>query len=194
MKHLFTAVTNCTTTQLCLIIIAGTFLFSSCTKQDLNQPKNETQTISNASISSDADLVTKKSKTVQELELARKSTEKYKDINNAIADGYIDINVVMPNMGYHYENPSLVDSVFDITHPELLVYNKNVDGSFRLVAVEYAIPLDASADAPKGFTGQQDVWDHNTDFGLWLLHAWVYDYNPDGVFNPTNSRVNVIIP
>ena len=94
-------------------------------------------------------------------------------------------------MGYHYQKVSLVDSVFDVKHPELLVYNKNADGTFRLVAVEYAVPLDKSATAPKGFIGNKDVWDHNDGFGLWLLHAWVWDFNPDGVFNPTNPRVHV---
>jgi hypothetical protein len=48
-----------------------------------------------------------------------------------------------------------------------------------------------TATAPEGFTGSSDEWDHNTDFGLWLLHAWVWKNNPDGVFNPTNPRVQV---
>ena len=99
----------------------------------------------------------------------------------------------MENMGYHYQKVSLVDSVFDVKHPELLVYNKNLDGTFRLVAVEYAVPLDKSANAPTGFIGNKDVWDHNDGFGLWLLHAWVWDFNPDGVFNPTNPRVHVVM-
>jgi len=129
--------------------------------------------------------------TAQELKLARQATERYQSLDSAIKDGYIDINVIMPNMGYHYQKPELVDSVFDIEHPELLVYNKDKEGNFKLVAVEYAIPLDQSVNAPKGFTGKRDVWTASSDFGLWLLHAWVWKYNPDGVFNPTNPLVNV---
>jgi len=129
--------------------------------------------------------------TLKELQQARDATAQYLDINNAIADGYVDINVVMPNMGYHFQKPKLVDSVFNIRKPELLVYNKKKDGSFQLVAVEYAVPLDQSVNAPKGFTGRQDVWDHNTVFGLWTLHAWIWKDNPDGIFNPTNPDVHV---
>jgi len=73
------------------------------------------------------------------------------------------------------------------------VYNKNEDGSFQLVAAEYAVPIDISPNKPpEGFTGTGDVWDRNTGFGLWLLHAWVWKNNPDGVFNPTNPLVHLI--
>lgn len=34
-------------------------------------------------------------------------------------------------------------------------------------------------------------WDGNTGFGLWLLHAWVWDYNPAGVFSPMNPTVHL---
>jgi hypothetical protein len=206
MRHLFNAVMNSNkkaavpflnpfkwnrASQLCLAILTIIFQLPSCTKQDSAQPSIAKQAMSCASTSAKADLSTPSFKTLEELKEAREATIRYKDINNAFADGYIDIHVVMENMGYHFEKPSLADSVFDIKHPELLVYNKNADGSFKLVAIEYAVPLDKSADAPKGFTGKQDVWDHNTGFGLWLLHAWVYEFNPDGVFNPTNPRVHV---
>ena len=36
-----------------------------------------------------------------------------------------------------------------------------------------------------------DVWDGNVGAGLWLLHAWVWCYNPAGVFNPTNPLVHL---
>ena len=62
--------------------------------------------------------------------------------------------------------------------------------SNKLVAVEYAIPLDLSVNAPTGFTGNLDVWKRDTFFQLWLLHAWVWEYNPLGVFNPTNPLVH----
>ena len=97
-----------------------------------------------------------------------------------------------PNMGHHYMKPALVDATFEIRKPEILVYNKNHEGNFELVAVEYAVPIDQSPTvAPAGFTGSNDVWDRNTGFGLWLLHAWVWSYNPNGVFNPTNALVHL---
>jgi hypothetical protein len=178
-------------TQPLLTILAAAFLCTSCTKRDLHQPKNETQSVSSDESNALAGCINWQNKTVQELLQARRATEKYKDINNAFADGYVDIDVVMDSMGYHFQRVDITDSIFDIEHPELLVYNKMEDGTFKLVAVEYAVPLDQSADSPRGFTGHQDVWDHNDAFGLWLLHAWVWDYNPLGVFNPTNPRVHV---
>jgi hypothetical protein len=126
-----------------------------------------------------------------ELQQARASTAKYRNINKAIEDGYADISVVVPNMGHHYLKSTFVDATFDYRKPEILVYNKEEDGSFELVAVEYAVPISLSpSTAPTGFTGSGDVWDYYTGFGLWLLHAWVWAYNPDGVFNPTNPSVH----
>ena len=129
--------------------------------------------------------------TSSELQQAWEASNRYQNIENAFTDKYADIHVVMPNMGYHYMKSEIVDTVFDPRKPELLVYNKRADSSFQLVAVEYAVPLDQSVNAPEGFTGTNDVWDHNTDFGLWLLHAWVWSYNPDGIFHPTNPQVQV---
>jgi hypothetical protein len=123
-----------------------------------------------------------------ELDRARSATVRYADVANAIADGYADINVVMPNMGRHFMKQSLVDDRFEVEKPEILVYSPE-GATLKLVAVEYAVPLDKSVNAPAGFTGGDDVWDRNTGFQLWLLHAWVHRDNPAGVFNPTNSRV-----
>jgi hypothetical protein len=131
------------------------------------------------------------SATAWELQQARAATARYRDIRNAIKDEYADISVVTENMGYHYMKMSNVDATFDYRNPEILVYNKNHDGNFELVAVEYAIPLPLSDGAPAGFSGNDDVWDENHFFGLWLLHVWVWSYNPDGVFHPTNPLVHL---
>ena len=126
-----------------------------------------------------------------ELQQARAATARYRDLKNAVKDGYVDINVVSQNMGYHFMKMTNVDEKFDYRQPEILVYNKMDNGSMQLVAVEYAIPLGLSATAPEGFTGSDDVWDENTGFNLWLLHAWVWYHNPAGVFNPTNELVHL---
>ena len=129
--------------------------------------------------------------TASELRQAIEATRKYQDIQKAYTDHYADINVVMPNMGYHYMRSEITDSVFEFKKPELLVYNKKADSSFQLVAIEYAVPLNQSVHAPEGFTGEDDVWTHSDVFGLWLLHAWVYTYNPEGIFHPTNPEIMV---
>ena len=125
----------------------------------------------------------------QELARVRAATAKYHDINKAIADGYADINLYVPHMGWHYLNSTQLDGTFDMEKPELLVYANSPNGGLQLVAVEYAVPLSLSPDPPEGFTGDQDVWDVNTDFQLWTLHCWVWYNNPDGIFAEYNPRV-----
>ena len=130
-------------------------------------------------------------RTILELLQVRWATAKYRDFAKADADGYKTIDVIVPQMGHHFmKKPLTDDGKFDLTKPEILVYRKNADGSHTLVAVEYAVPLNMSEKAPRGFYGNDDVWDRNTTFGLWLLHAWVWYKNPEGVFNPTNPKVH----
>jgi hypothetical protein len=124
-----------------------------------------------------------------ELARVRAATAKYHDVNTAIADGYADINLYVPQMGWHYLSAGLLDANFDMEKPELLVYANLPGGGLQLVAVEYAVPLSLSQNAPEGFTGDEDVWDVNTDFQLWTLHCWVWYNNPDGVFAEFNPRV-----
>ena len=178
------------------LILLITILFIGCTKDAINE-------------TSDTGLALKASKhmlaqvdplgqysgldkvTAWELQQARAATAKYKHLKNAEKDGYVDIDVIMPNMGYHYMKMENVDDQFDIRNPEILVYNHDEDGNMELVAVEYAIPIPLSVNAPEGFTGMDYEWNYHTGFGLWLLHAWVWKFNPDGVFNATNPDVHV---
>jgi len=127
--------------------------------------------------------------TVWELQQARAATAKYKNIKNAFKDGYVNIDVAAENMGHHFMRTDLVDATFDYRSPEILVYNKDEKGNYYLVAVEYAVPIDLLR--PEGFTGSADAWDNTSPFPFWLLHAWVWAYNPQGVFNPTNPLVHL---
>lgn len=175
-------------------------LFSACSKEGAT-PALDNAEISSSNAKTNALLPADLRKdnpnldptTVWELQQARAATARYqRDTLNAKKDGYVNINVISQNMGWHFMKPSLVDGVFDFRNPEILVYNKNHEGLMELVAVEYAVPISATPDtAPAGFTGNADVWDKNTGFGLWLLHAWVWYPNPSGVFNPTNPDVHV---
>jgi hypothetical protein len=127
---------------------------------------------------------------VLQLDEVRNATAKYLDVDKAVAAGYVDIGLLVPNMGWHYMKESLVDARFDPDRPELLVYADDPCGGKRkLVAVEYAVPLALSRKAPAGFIGRADEWDANQQFQLWTLHAWLFEYNQDGVFAPFNPRV-----
>ena len=124
-----------------------------------------------------------------QLAAARAATARYQNIDNALADGFKDINVFMPGMGHHFLNEARLDDKFVAAEPELLVYSLEKNGRYRLVAVEYAVPIPMSATAPDGFTGDADRWDRNTTFNLWTLHAWVWMDNTDGIFAPFNPRL-----
>jgi hypothetical protein len=106
-----------------------------------------------------------------------------------MADGYVNINVFIPSMGHHFLKSDLLDATFEAERPELLVYSPDCRGALRLVAVEYAVPLELSETAPEGFAGADDHWHANEEFQLWTLHAWVWLKNPDGLFAELNPRV-----
>lgn len=175
-----------------LLLIMSSLFLISCQKEAVHDHEEEMQISKSAVSESEANVLNRYSGlsflTKWELQQARAATARYRNFDNAIKDGYVDIEVIVPGMGHHFMKPSLVNATFDIRNPEILVYNKNMDGSYTLVAVEYAVPL--AFPRPEGFSGSADNWNENTGFGLWLLHAWVWKYNPAGVFNSTNSDVH----
>ena len=127
---------------------------------------------------------------VLQLDEVRDATARFLDVEEAVKEGYVDIGLFVPHMGWHYMKEALVDEKFEPTKPELLVYADDPCGGKRkLVAVEYAVPLALSKKAPFGFVGRADEWDANQTFQLWTLHAWLFEYNTDGVFAPMNPRV-----
>ena len=178
-------------------------LFSSCTKHGANEPNSEEQGSGamdhHHNNNNDQDFHNNHRrlsfKTFKELLQVRAATKKYRDINNARDDQYEETTVIIQNMGFHFFKAEFASPTFDLTKPAFLVYNKTNTGKFELVAVEYGVPIDPNNPfkAPEGFTGHADVWDRNTlNSGLWTLHAWVWKFNPDGVFNMMNP--NVIVP
>jgi hypothetical protein len=93
--------------------------------------------------------------------------------------------------GFHFVNFGLVNGTFDPEKPQILVYAPTSQGRLRPVAVEYAVPIALSPDAPAGFTGENDVWhkEPNALGGVWVLHAWVWQGNPNGIFADSNPNV-----
>jgi hypothetical protein len=127
---------------------------------------------------------------ILQLDRVRDATARFIDISQAEAEGYVDIGLFVPHMGWHYMKEKFVDATFDAANPELLVYADDpCGGKRRLVAVEYAVPLAMSKQPPAGFFGHADAWDANQTFQLWTLHAWLFEYNANGVFAGFNPRV-----
>jgi hypothetical protein len=178
-----------------LPVLFTALLFTACKKYeaDKSQVNNEEQVKSTNATKTGTEGLDPQ--TLVELQQVRAATAKYQNIENAFADSYDNVPVVvLPNMGYHFLKAGLVSPVFDVRKPAILVYNKKANGNFELVAVEYAVPMNSLPlhVAPEGFTGNDDVWNENTlNTGWWTLHAWVWKNNPDGVFNPMNPLVIV---
>jgi hypothetical protein len=120
---------------------------------------------------------------------ARKATARFHRVEQAEAEGYINLNFCEEGEGCHWLNPSLLDGQFDPTRPEILLYVRDGDG-WRLVAVEYVVPLSLSPGvAPEGFTGDADQWREDSEgVGLWELTAWIWLHNPNGMFEQHNPR------
>ena len=130
--------------------------------------------------------------TRQELARARAATARYHDVAQAEADGYININFCEPGEGCHWLKPSLLDATFDPEQPEILLYAPTPgENRLRLVAVEYLVPLAFSPGTPPaGFTGDADPWREDSEgAGFWETSAWLWFYNPTGIFEQYNPRV-----
>jgi hypothetical protein len=99
-------------------------------------------------------------------------------------------------MGFHAVNEELMaDGKLSPTRPEILVYAGNERGNLRLVALEY---FAADADGDPATDDRPSLFGHPFDgpFGepgappVYLLHAWVHERHPAGVFAPFNPPVS----
>jgi hypothetical protein len=123
----------------------------------------------------------------------------YQDVETAEAAGYgssIDTlgcfqDPARGGMGVHYIDGAALDADVDITHPEALVYELDASGQVAgLVAHEYIVPIDAwTAAEPPSLFGV-DFHRHPT-LPLWVLHAWLWKDNPNGVFADWNPAVRL---
>jgi hypothetical protein len=126
--------------------------------------------------------------TLRELARARRATARYHDLANALADGFVDGNLYTSGEGYHYVNPLLIDGHFDLEQPEVLLYAARPgEQGLKLVAVEYVSPN--TLPVPEGFTGDDDVWESEEPFPIWVLNAWIWLDNPNGLFTFLNPRI-----
>jgi hypothetical protein len=182
-----------------LIMLLVTFLFTACKKYPATEPNIEEQAKSARTNSANQEFINSKAalpaQTIAELSQVREATANLRDTFAARAAGYANTGIELPNMGLHFVNEGFLgDGEFNLSKPDFLVFNKNPNGKFELVAVEFAVPIDArhpdEAHPPTGFTGDADVWDFRTlGLPLWTLHAWIWKTNPDGVFKMMNPIV-----
>ena len=129
----------------------------------------------------------------RDLARARAATMRFKAADAAIAAGYPAAAncVAHPQhgaMGYHFQNQSLLDTTLEVEKPEVLVYERMTDGSFKLNGVEYLVPIDAwkRTEAP---TIMGQTLKRADSLGIWYLHVWIWEASPSGVFADWNPRV-----
>ncbi|HET9007906.1 MAG TPA: hypothetical protein VFQ04_14435, partial [Actinomycetes bacterium] len=150
-----------------------------------------------------------------QLARARLATTRYAtSLHAAKADGYQIITPMIPDMGYHYLNPTIQG--FDPTKPHILVYERR-GGTWTLGALEWVFPAKPTTPPLPGATyGSFAAACHYTDgsfvfaaaqgdcatrspetgarFNFWhpdlvTLHVWLWYHNPDGLYSGTNPLI-----
>ena len=137
------------------------------------------------------------------LKIVRASTERFKDVAVAEAEGYaLQFGCVSGSddgaMGMHYVNGTLVNSgVLDPTRPQIVIYEAMPDGSKKLIGADYLVIADtwnAKHSGPPEMMGQLfHLFESPNRFGLpnfYTLHVWAWKENPTGAFVNWHSNVS----
>ena len=162
-----------------------------------------------ATVTSDGDAL------ATQLARARLATGRYAtNLGAAKADGYQIITQMIPDMGWHFLNPTIQG--FDVTKPAILVYERH-GRSWQLGALEWVFTqTPASPPLPGATYGSFPAAGHYRDgtyvfarvqelcpkrsprtdarFNFWhpdlvTLHVWLWYHNPDGLYSGTNPLV-----
>lgn len=131
----------------------------------------------------------------------RSATAKYHRVDIAIADGYLPDTPCMFSTagarGHLYTNRPLIDGVVDASRPELLLYEPTKNGELRLVGVAFLVVAAAwdAANSTLPTLGGQEFMDRRlpptgAPFPNYILFAWVWRHNPDGLHAPFNPQVS----
>jgi hypothetical protein len=139
--------------------------------------------------------------------IVRKATERFRDINVAMAEGWVPATPCVSGpdtgaMGVHFVHPQpdrVGDGVLEADSPEFLIYEPLPGGAMRLVGVEFVVlASDWEHRHPKGGTPSLEgnllnfVGAPNR-YGLpafYELHVWAWENNPKGSFADWNTRVS----
>jgi hypothetical protein len=141
---------------------------------------------------------------LKDLARVRQATDRYHDVNVALADGFIRTPncVASPSggMGIHFINPArLMDPAINLVEPEILLYVETSEG-MKLIGVEYFEGIGApdthvpnpAPPAPVLFGRQFDGPMEQHEPGQpphYDLHVWVWQANPKGMFAQFNPNV-----
>jgi hypothetical protein len=162
-----------------------------------------------------ADLTAGKADLTADVAAGRLATAKYAtDLNRAKAAGYGIITRMIPNMGFHFMNPSVKG--FNVRKPPILVYERR-GHTWQLGALEWVFTSKpAKPPLPGAKYGVFGAACHYVDgtlvfqtnqskcaprspqtgakFNFWhprliTLHFWIWYPNPAGIYSGTNPMV-----
>lgn len=157
---------------------------------------------------------TERTELAEQLVTARTTALTYPTVADALAAGYTMVTTYLPLIGAHYIKGAIMDGTFDITQPEMLLYDGTSPKS-NIVGLSYYMFSDTE---PTPFVGPNDHWHQHIGLcikdgvvvggeqlsaekcaarggakaGLnngWMIHAWVvpgWD-SPEGVFSPEHQ-------
>lgn len=133
----------------------------------------------------------------------QKATERFKDVNKAIAEGYaLQFGCVSGDtggaMGMHYINGAILSTgVIDANRPQIVIYEPAADGTLQLIGADFLVfkaSWDATHASPPQLMGQMfHLFDAPNRFGLpafYTLHVWAWKKNPNGAFVNWHPNVN----
>lgn len=144
--------------------------------------------------------------TGSDLANVRAATARFHDFDRAVAEGYGQLHMCTDHeggegaMGVHYVKGAVVgDLQFDLSQPEVLVYEPTPNGRMRLVAVEFVVfaePWDAVNDDPPQLFGRDlALVPAPNRYGVpsfYQIHVWLWKSNPAGIFSDWNERVSCL--
>ncbi len=152
---------------------------------------------------------------------SRAATARYADQRNAVNDGFTRVGVEFPAMGEHWVSFSRVmEDSFAAHRPSVLIYTNERAGP-KLAGVAYtrlvtgrsrppSFPFDGAWHEHSGTVDEESLPLGHSDHAklspagddsprLFILHAWVWVSNADGVFATDNwslplARLAVTLP
>lgn len=128
----------------------------------------------------------------------REATASFQSLDSAVQHGYPRtvpdclVHAQHGAMGYHHVNRAIVDNTLDVRHPEILLYQRLDDGSYRLNGVEFIVPFrtwprDSTPPVLMGRTLHRE-----DNLHIWYMHVWAWTPNPDGLFANFNPAVSCL--
>jgi len=158
----------------------------------------------------------------QQLATAREVALSFPTAADARAAGYVRITPYLPCIGSHWIKAPLMDGTFDVTKPEMLLYDSSgLDG--RIIGLSYYVI--SGSQPPEGFAGPNDHWHQHIGLCIsaegvvgneqttplecakrggrkadgsnaWMVHAWVVPgwESAWGVFSGEHPELGKEVP